>query len=172
MNYSKDEIQKDLTDSMELYDNVNIVEDHDIEIDYISNFISNKLENLDDEMAYSPYILENLSSISNSSDRNSIDSYLNLKNSSFNSFPHFNKDENEGRINEDSFKISNSSISIETSKHIKKYNCIHENCSKIFKTKENLNLHIKNIHLKIKPYSCAYCPAVFSHRNGINIFNF
>lgn len=47
------------------------------------------------------------------------------------------------------------------------YDCFYEGCKKIYKSKENLNLHIKNIHLKEKPYVCKYCPAQFSHRNGI-----
>ncbi len=44
--------------------------------------------------------------------------------------------------------------------------CNYEACEKSYKSKENLTLHIKNIHLKEKPYSCKYCSSVFSHRNG------
>jgi hypothetical protein len=46
------------------------------------------------------------------------------------------------------------------------YKCTHEGCDKAYKSKENLTLHVKNIHLKEKPYSCGFCKAVFSHRNG------
>lgn len=40
------------------------------------------------------------------------------------------------------------------------------NCNKSYKSKENLNLHIKNKHLGLKPYSCDFCSSKFSHRNG------
>lgn len=46
------------------------------------------------------------------------------------------------------------------------YRCKENDCGKIYKSKENLTLHIKNIHLNLKPYKCTFCPAVFSHRNG------
>jgi hypothetical protein len=48
----------------------------------------------------------------------------------------------------------------------KSFNCPFKDCIKVYKSKENLTLHYKNIHLKEKPYSCKYCSAVFSHRNG------
>jgi hypothetical protein len=44
--------------------------------------------------------------------------------------------------------------------------CPFTSCTKVYKSKENLTLHYKNIHLKQKPYSCKFCEAVFSHRNG------
>lgn len=49
-------------------------------------------------------------------------------------------------------------------KKVKSFACTE--CFKVYKSKENLTLHFKNIHLKQKPYSCKYCSAVFSHRNG------
>ncbi len=62
-------------------------------------------------------------------------------------------------------KEINQSISPKAdSKNLKNFKC--EDCEKVYKSKENLTLHIKNIHLKIKPYSCKYCIAEFSHRNG------
>jgi hypothetical protein len=51
-------------------------------------------------------------------------------------------------------------------KSVKLYKCTFKGCSKSYKSKENLTLHFKNIHLKEKPYSCRFCPSVFSHRNG------
>jgi hypothetical protein len=47
-----------------------------------------------------------------------------------------------------------------------KFKCFFENCGKVYKSKENLNLHIRNIHYNQKPYKCRFCGAVFSHRNG------
>jgi hypothetical protein len=44
--------------------------------------------------------------------------------------------------------------------------CDYKGCKKIYKSKENLNLHYKNIHLKVKPYTCSYCDSSFTHRNG------
>lgn len=43
------------------------------------------------------------------------------------------------------------------------FNCF---CGKNFNSKENYNLHYKNIHLNIKPYQCDFCKVSFSHRNG------
>ncbi len=51
-------------------------------------------------------------------------------------------------------------------KSVKLYKCTYRGCIKSYKSKENLTLHFKNIHLKEKPYSCRFCPSVFSHRNG------
>lgn len=48
----------------------------------------------------------------------------------------------------------------------KKWKCSYKGCSKIYCSKENLNLHIQNIHWKLKPYKCYYCDLRFSHRNG------
>ncbi len=52
-------------------------------------------------------------------------------------------------------------------KAAKMYRCNYTECNKSYKSKENLTLHVKNIHLNEKPYSCKYCKSVFSHRNGI-----
>ena len=41
-----------------------------------------------------------------------------------------------------------------------------EICFKAYKSKENMQLHISNKHLGIKPYKCIYCEKTFSHRNG------
>ena len=46
------------------------------------------------------------------------------------------------------------------------YFCHFFPCNKIFKTRENLDLHIVNFHIKMKPYICNFCPKEFSHRNG------
>jgi len=47
-----------------------------------------------------------------------------------------------------------------------------DSCSKSYKSKENLNLHIKNKHIGMKPYNCDYCSSKFSHRNGKNTYKF
>ena len=49
---------------------------------------------------------------------------------------------------------------------IKEFRCSNEGCNKIYKTRENLKLHVMNIHQKCKPYKCLFCEAFFSHRNG------
>jgi hypothetical protein len=55
-----------------------------------------------------------------------------------------------------------------TQKHFceKRFKCESEHCGKIYKSKENLTLHIKNKHLNVRPYVCMYCTQSFSHRNG------
>ena len=55
---------------------------------------------------------------------------------------------------------------INIKKKIKQYICEYDNCGKTYRSKENLNLHIQNIHQKLKPYQCSFCPMKFSHRNG------
>ena len=52
----------------------------------------------------------------------------------------------------------------------KLHKCDYEGCDKAYKSRENLNLHIKNKHLGEKPYQCRYCDSRFSHRNGIKIY--
>ncbi len=46
------------------------------------------------------------------------------------------------------------------------FKCEYEGCSKLYKSKENLTIHVKNKHLLIKPYKYRYCESLFSHRNG------
>jgi hypothetical protein len=57
------------------------------------------------------------------------------------------------------------------SKQKRTFGCPDRDCGKVYKSKENLTLHYRNIHLKEKPYSCKYCSAEFSHRNGKINFN-
>lgn len=54
----------------------------------------------------------------------------------------------------------------ETKKTEKRYVCIHQNCHKEYKSKENLILHIKNKHNGEKPYFCKFCGKKYSHRSG------
>lgn len=49
---------------------------------------------------------------------------------------------------------------------VKQHKCPEQGCEKVYKSRENLTLHFKNIHMNMKPYKCFYCSAVFSHRNG------
>jgi len=51
----------------------------------------------------------------------------------------------------------------------KVFRCIAANCKKAYKSRENLNLHIKNKHFVEKPYMGKFCTAKFSHRNGNKI---
>ena len=48
----------------------------------------------------------------------------------------------------------------------KQWKCTYDNCVKAYCSKENLKLHIKNVHLNEKPYPCYFCNLRFSHRNG------
>ena len=50
------------------------------------------------------------------------------------------------------------------------FSCKYQDCSKKYTTKENLNLHISNIHFNIRPYNCNFCHKIFSHRNGKKFF--
>jgi hypothetical protein len=52
----------------------------------------------------------------------------------------------------------------------REFRCEESGCDKVYRTKENLKLHILNIHLHLKPYECSYCSRRFSHRNGNNLF--
>ncbi len=53
---------------------------------------------------------------------------------------------------------------LKTEKPKKLFDC--KECTKTYRSKENLIFHIKNFHLKQKPYKCNYCSSLFSHRNG------
>jgi uncharacterized Zn-finger protein len=50
----------------------------------------------------------------------------------------------------------------------KLFKCKVQGCDKSYKSKENLQLHVQNIHEGVKPYTCSYCDSKFSHRNGRN----
>ncbi len=56
--------------------------------------------------------------------------------------------------------------------HVKcaQFKCPFKGCEKEYRSKENMNLHYKNIHLNDKPYKCKYCSSLFSHRNGKRLF--
>jgi len=56
---------------------------------------------------------------------------------------------------------NNSNEKINASSNSRCFPCTYDKCIKIYKSKENLVLHVKNIHLKEKPYQCRYCSAVF-----------
>lgn len=99
----------------------------------------------------------------------------NLKNSSLNdSFNNLEKITNNSfsfiqtsnKFNLSCKKGSNFFKTSSNGKVIKNFPCTENNCDKVYKSKENLILHYKNIHLKEKPYSCIYCASRFSHRNG------
>ena len=40
-------------------------------------------------------------------------------------------------------------------------------CMRKFTSRENLDIHISNIHLKLKPFQCKFCQSKFSHLSGI-----
>jgi hypothetical protein len=46
------------------------------------------------------------------------------------------------------------------------FKCTENNCHKSYKSKENLLLHIINVHRHEKPFKCKHCNMKFSHRNG------
>jgi hypothetical protein len=49
---------------------------------------------------------------------------------------------------------------------VKRFVCGYQGCAKGYKSKENLTLHQKNIHMNVKPYACDFCNKRYSHRNG------
>ena len=53
-----------------------------------------------------------------------------------------------------------------TQSNLKTFKCEIQECGKVYTRKENLILHTKNKHERVKPYKCEYCHLEFSHRNG------
>lgn len=95
------------------------------------------------------------------------DSFSTLEKVTNNSFSFLRKT-NKFKLNvESNTNMSNISYNSTASKY---FPCTFEGCEKVYKSKENLTLHYKNIHLKQKPYSCKFCNSQFSHRNGIFIY--
>ena len=39
-------------------------------------------------------------------------------------------------------------------------------CVKTFTSRENLDIHISNIHLNLKSFQCRFCENIFSHPSG------
>ena len=79
--------------------------------------------------------------------------------------------------NENSLSLIDNNIINSLPKNIEEENKINDKkkynlklficfCGKIYRSKENLILHYKNIHLGKKPYKCEFCNCLFSHRNG------
>ena len=77
----------------------------------------------------------------------------------------FNVEEENNAKKEESKRIE-SQPQKTISKKTKEYKCTYDNCTKAYRSKENLMLHIQNVHKKQKPYKCSYCSIQFSHRNG------
>ena len=83
--------------------------------------------------------------------------------------------ENEKSLNEEISTIENINFICKTHKkkfskpnegHLFNFQCHFFPCDKTYKSRENLDLHLSNVHLKIKPYCCSFCDRKFSHRNG------
>ena len=115
------------------------------------------------------------SSMSNFTDQTNYSDNSKSLNSLNNSFSNMNKISNKSssffKKSPKSKNIINENIEgkdLNTSLFSPKlFSCNFEECEKVYKSKENLILHHKNIHLKEKPYSCNFCESHFSHRNGI-----
>lgn len=106
---------------------------------------------------------ENLSANCYSDSRTFVDFNLNLNDLQTDTFEKFEKliKEEESPISGKTDTSPNASLFSS-----RLFKCTEANCGKVYKSKENLTLHFKNIHLKEKPYGCKYCSALFSHRNG------
>jgi hypothetical protein len=123
-----------------------------------NNFKRTNCESLDNSMNQELSLLENKNKKKNLSIfNNSLQNLEIIDNISFSYF----------KANTEPDNFSNTCIiKIEKDSKITNFPCEYSNCKKTYKSKENLKLHVKNIHLKEKPYSCSYCHKTFSHRNG------
>ena len=77
-------------------------------------------------------------------------------------------EEKKGNFPDAQLKVSSQSQILfrNKGKKAKVFQCPITNCFKQYKSRENLNLHVKNIHEATKPYKCRFCAHTFSHRNG------
>jgi hypothetical protein len=168
-----------------------LIENNDIDLDYLNNFLLQKIDNGEDRID-SIFMFENTSQVTFYCDSD------NLKlNDSFSTNPASvdkispskshssfcnseNVPESSGKLFNCEYEGCDKTFQYKwildrhylSHKASKVFSCTHKDCLKAYKSKENLTLHIKNIHLNLKPYSCKFCPSVFSHRNGKIILNF
>jgi hypothetical protein len=71
--------------------------------------------------------------------------------------------------NKEIFKTSKDSLDMidgSNGNNINLIRCPYSGCEKMYKLRENLNIHIQNKHINLKPYKCSYCDSSFSYRNG------
>lgn len=99
--------------------------------------------------------------IKNKKDKTSVDN----KRSNLNDDSECNNQRDSFENNEDK-KTNYSNGNKTDSNKLKLFKCSYAGCAKAYKSKENMILHMKNIHLKEKPYTCKFCNVSFSHRNG------
>lgn len=52
-----------------------------------------------------------------------------------------------------------------TTRKIRKFKCEFPECDKVYRSKENLVLHIDNKHLGKKPFECIFCQERYASRN-------
>jgi hypothetical protein len=175
-------------------DHENVLESHDIEMEYLNDFLLEKFESeYENQTNDSIIINDNSSQVNFYQDAKGVkmnqinqnDSFASLPTHEISLFGDSNRSSSPSSVGEVhsevpekiftcNFENCNKNFKFRwildrhylSHKTVKLYKCSFKCCTKSYKSKENLTLHFKNIHLKEKPYNCKYCPSVFSHRNG------
>ena len=71
---------------------------------------------------------------------------------------------NSNNINNNNFNILTTKKKKKINKNLRFFICLF--CLKIYKSKENVLIHYKNIHSCKKAYKCEYCNNSYCYRNG------
>ncbi|KAG0286232.1 zf-C2H2 Zinc finger, C2H2 type [Linnemannia gamsii] len=71
-----------------------------------------------------------------------------------------------GAVGAKTIKQRRASLSPDTPTRV--FNCMIDDCGKLFKRSEHLKRHVRSVHSLEKPFICAYCPKCFSRSDNLN----
>ena len=50
---------------------------------------------------------------------------------------------------------------------VRPYRCTYTDCGKTFKSISHLKDHTQSVHMRLKPFECAFCGSAFSRQSSL-----